>query len=110
MKTIVKAIESMLAQDATQQWTAATRAARSGLQLELGLTAPFHQLDRTPPHSFGPRARLERNTAMTKYHRRSARSGLELELGLNLPAPRRPAAPVPPHASGPVPASKGTPQ
>ena len=39
MKTIVKAIESMLAQDATQQWTAA-RAGRSGLHLELGLTPP----------------------------------------------------------------------
>ena len=54
MKTIVKAIESMLAQDATQQWTAPPRAARSGRHLELGLTKPAASAGPNTPHSFGP--------------------------------------------------------
>ena len=41
MKTIVKAIESMLTQDATQQWTAAPIQVGPVVDLELDLNLPL---------------------------------------------------------------------
>ena len=89
MKTIVKAIESMLAQDATQQWTPPPRSSlrsRPGTGAEHPRSA--NPLDRTPPTSFGlcrPPRKEHRND---EVHRRSARPRRDLGPGAEPPRSR----------------------